>query len=156
MPGGLIAIKINEKLKRQNIRDKNGKLLRISKSQVNRILKKKFGKPLKIRKVFYLNEDAKKKRLTFCQRIVAMEFERKKLEGKNIFFTDETKMDTAPNTSGESIRVSSKIKRKLQKGEEEGFKKINRETKRFESSIIIAGGVSFYGLIDLILLKGTM
>ena len=75
MPGGLIAIKINEKLKRQNIRDKNGKLLSISKSQVNRILKKKYGKPLKIRKVFYLNEDAKKKRLTFCQRIVEMEFE---------------------------------------------------------------------------------
>ena len=111
---------------------------------------------MKIGKVFYLNEDAKKKRLTFCQRIVAMEFEGKKLEGKNIFFTDETKMDTAPNTSGESIRVSSKIKRKLQKGEEEGFKKINRETKKFEPSIIIAGGVSFYGLSDLILLKGTM
>ena len=54
MSGGLIAIKINEKLKRQNIRDKNGNLLSITKSQVNRILKKKYGKPLKIRKVFYL------------------------------------------------------------------------------------------------------
>ena len=85
-----------------------------------------------------------------------MEFDGEKLEGKNIFFTDETKMDTAPNTSGESIRVSSKIKRKLQKGEEEGFKKINRETKKFESSIIVAGGISYYGLRDLILLKGTM
>ena len=95
---------------------------------------------MKIRKVFYLNEDAKKKRL----------------EGKNIFFTDETKMGSAPNTSGESIRISSKIKRKLQKGDEEGFKKINRETKKFEPSIIVAGGVSFYGLNDLILLKGTM
>ena len=72
---------------------------------------------MKIRKVFYLNEDAKKKRLNFCQKILEMEFEGKKLEGKNIFFTDETKMDTAPNTSGESIRVFSKIKRasKLQK-----------------------------------------
>ena len=30
-----------------------------------------------------------------------MEFDGEKLEGKNIFFTDETKMDTAPNTSGE-------------------------------------------------------
>ena len=85
-----------------------------------------------------------------------MEFDGEKLEGKNIFFTDETKMDTAPNTSGESIRVSSKIKKKLQKGEKEGFKKINRETKKFEPSIIVAGGVSYYGLSDLILLKGTM
>ena len=34
MTGGLIAVKINEKLKRQNIRDKNGKFLSITKSQV--------------------------------------------------------------------------------------------------------------------------
>ena len=34
MAGGLIAVKINEKLKRQNIRDKNGILLSITKSQV--------------------------------------------------------------------------------------------------------------------------
>ena len=61
MPGGLIAIKINQKLKKDNAVDKNGKLLSITKSQVNRILKEKFGKPLKIRKVFYLNEEAKKK-----------------------------------------------------------------------------------------------
>ena len=70
---------------------------------------------MKIRKVFYLNEEAKKKRSEFCQRIIDMEFDGEKLEGKNIFFTDETKMDTAPNTSGESIRVSSKIKRKFTK-----------------------------------------
>ena len=29
-------------------------------------------------------------------------------------------------------------------------------TKKYEPSIIVAGGVSFYGLSDLILLKGTM
>ena len=151
MPGGLIAIKINEKLKNDNILDKKGKLLTITKSQVNRILREKFGKPLKVRKVFYLNEEAKKKRLEFCQKIVQMG-----LEGKNIFFTDETRMDTGPNTKGESIRVSSKIKNKMKKGDEEGYQKINRETKKFESSIIVAGGVSYYGQSDLILLVGTM
>ena len=30
-----------------------------------------------------------------------MEFDGKKLECKNIFFTDETRIDTAPNTSGD-------------------------------------------------------
>ena len=80
MPGGLIAIKINNMLKKDNVLDKNGKLLTITKSQVNRILKEKFGKPLKVRKVFYLNETAKKKRLEFCQKIVQM-----CIEGKNIF-----------------------------------------------------------------------
>ena len=40
-----------------------------------------------------------------------MEFEVKKFEGKNIFFTDETRIDAAPNTSDEWIRVSIKIKK---------------------------------------------
>ena len=78
------------------------------------------------------------------------------IEGKNIFFTDETRMDTAPNTKGESIRVSSITRNKIKNGEEEGYKKINRETKKYEASIIVAGGASFYGLSDLILLDGTM
>ena len=78
------------------------------------------------------------------------------LEGKNIFFTDETKINTAPNTKGESIRLSSKTKNQIKKGDEEGYKKINRETKKYEAYIIIAGGLSFYGLSNLILLNGTM
>ena len=151
MPGGLIAIKINNLLKKDNILDKNWKILSITKSQVNRILREKFGKPLKVRKVFYLNEEAKKKRVEFCQKIIQMD-----LEGKNIFFTDETRIDTASNTKGESIRLSSKIKNKIKKGEEEGYKKINKETKKFEPSIMIAGGISYYGLSDLILLNGTI
>ena len=97
MTGGLIAIKINNMLQNDNVLYKNGKLLPITKSQVNRILKDKYGKPIKVRKVFYLNETAKKKRLEFCQKIVQMG-----IEGKNILFTDETRMDTAQNTKGES------------------------------------------------------
>ena len=61
MPGGLIAIKINNMLKKDKVLDKNGKLHTITKSQVNRILKDKYGKPLGVRKVFYLDETAKKK-----------------------------------------------------------------------------------------------
>ena len=151
MPGRLIAIKINNQLKKDNVLDKNGKILSITKSQVNRILRAKYGKPLKVRKVFYLDEEAKKKRLDFCKNIIQIG-----LEGKDIFFTDETRMDTAPNTKGESIRLSAKIKNQIKKGNEEGYKKINRQTKKHEASIIIAGGVSFYGLSDLILLNGTM
>ena len=69
----------------------------------------------------------RKKRLDFCKNIIQI-----CLEGKNIFFTDETRMDTAPNTKGESIRLSSKIKNKIKKGDEEGYKKINRQTKKHE------------------------
>ena len=85
MPAGLIAIKINEKLKKNNEINKNGKILSISKRQVNNILKEKYGKPLKIKKVFYLNEDSKKKRMEFCKKIVEMEIDGKQLEGKNCF-----------------------------------------------------------------------
>ena len=151
MPGRLISIKINKMLEKDNVLDKKGKLLSITKSQVNRILREKYGKPLKIKKVFYLNEEAMGKRLEFCKKIIDMN-----LEGKNIFFTDETKIDTAPNTSNETIRVSSRIKNKIKNGDKEGYNKINRETKKYESSIILAGGVSFYELSDLILLKETM
>jgi len=100
-------------------------LLTITKSQVNRNLKDIYGKHIRVRKVFYLDETAKKKILEFCQKIVKIG-----IEGKNIFFTDETRMDTAPNTKGESIRVSSITRNKIKDGEEEGYKKINQETKK--------------------------
>ena len=122
MPGGLIAIKINNKLEKDKVLDKNGKYMTITKSQVNRILREKYGKPLKVRKVFYLNDAAKKKRLEFCQKIVQMG-----LEGKNIFFTDETRIDTEPNTKGESIRISSKIKNKIKKEMKKDIKKLTEK-----------------------------
>ena len=76
MPGGLIAIKINNQLKKDNILGKNGKNLSIAKSQVNKILREKCGKPLKVRKIFYLNEDAKEKRLDFCKNYYSNKFRR--------------------------------------------------------------------------------
>ena len=63
MTGRLIFIKINKMLEKDNVLDKNGKLLNITKSQVNRILKEKYGKHLKIKKVFYLNKEDMEKRL---------------------------------------------------------------------------------------------
>ena len=61
MPGGFISIKINQKLKKDNVVDKNRKILSITKSHINETLREKFGKPLKIRKVCYLKEESKKK-----------------------------------------------------------------------------------------------
>ena len=60
---GLIEIKVNNKLKKDCALNKKGKFLSITKSKVNRILREKYGKPLKIRKVFYLNEAAKAKKI---------------------------------------------------------------------------------------------
>ena len=72
-----------------------------------------------------------------------MEIDGKQLEVKIIFFIDETRIDIAPNTSSESIRNSSKVKNKIILGDEEGYKMINRETKKYEPSIIVAVEVSF-------------
>ena len=66
---------------------KNGKQVSISKSQINRILKKMFRNPRKIKKVFYLNEGYKRKRIKFCEKLL-----KKRIQGKNIFLSDETKI----------------------------------------------------------------
>ena len=80
MPGRVISIKINQMLEKDNLIVQKGKLLSKTKSQINRILKEKYGKPLKIKKVFYLSEEAMKKKLEFCKKIIKLN-----LEGKNIF-----------------------------------------------------------------------
>ena len=61
MPGGLIAIKINNMLKKDKVLNKNGKLLTITKSQVNRILKDKYGNPLRVIKFFTWMKQPKKR-----------------------------------------------------------------------------------------------
>ena len=52
MPGRVISIKINQMLEKDNLIVQKGKLLSKTKSQINRILKEKYGKPLNIKKVF--------------------------------------------------------------------------------------------------------
>ena len=130
MKGGLIAVKINNLLKRDKVLNKKGKFLTTTKSQVNRILREKYGKPLKVRKVFYLNEISKKMRLEFCQKIVQMS-----LEGKNIFFTYETKVDTTPYTKGESIRISKNIKNKIKKEMKKVIRKLTEKQKNMNHQL---------------------
>ena len=70
MPSGVIGIEINENLKKNNELNKNGKLLNINKSEVNNILREKYDKQIKIKKVFHLNEEAKEKRMDFCKKLL--------------------------------------------------------------------------------------
>lgn len=149
----MLAEKVNRKLKNKNILikkgKKKGKPLTISKSQINRILKEKFGKARKVRKVFYLNEDHQKKRIKFCKKLLKMKF-----EGKNFFFTDETKIDLEP--PNDQIRLGSQKKKEVSKGKEEALKLVTVPVKKHESSIMVSGGISYYGLSDLFLLNGNM
>ena len=45
---------------------------------------------------------------------------------------------------------------KLMKGEKEAFDLINREEKKFEPKIMVAGGISSVGITDLIISEGTL
>ena len=145
-----IASIINEKLKAKGIIDKNRKPVKISHVTACSYLNQMFGRPRKIRKVFYLTKEQMKKRVNFCKSILA-----KKLSGKQIMFTDETKIDLSPFTR-DSIRLTKESTSKLKKGDVGIYELISRQERKFEPSIIIAGGISSYGLSHLLLLDGTL
>ena len=71
----------------------NGKQMKISFKTVSNYLNEVFGKPKKIRKVFFLSEENKKQRITFCQNIL------KRLEKNDFFmFTDECRFSLGSYT----------------------------------------------------------
>ena len=56
----------------------------------------------------------------------------------------------------DSIRLSDDNIKKLKKGDKEAFKLINKEEKKFEPSILIAGGIYSGGLTGWIINEGTL
>ena len=111
MSGGAISNAINEELQNKKILNKKRKILSITKRQVNRILKKKLIQR-KVRKTFYLNSDHKKERKRFCENII-----KNKIREKDIFFTDETRIDTAPPKS-DFIRITKETNEEIKNGDE--------------------------------------
>ena len=150
MSGGIIANKINQKLKEDNVLDKKNKLISITKRGVNKILRQKLI-IRNVRKTFYMTEEQQKKRLSFCKKLLNMGIGK-----KDILFTDETKIDTGPYTTTEKIRITKGKEKKIRKGDIKACKSIERPQKKFEKSIMVDGGISYYGLTDLFLLNGTM
>ena len=66
---------INKKLK------EDGTNLSITKMTVCRILNKELGKPMKIKRVFYLSKKNKMKRVEFCKKMIE-----KNISGKKIYY----------------------------------------------------------------------
>ena len=79
----------------------------------------------------------------------------KQIKGEDIFFTDETGIDLNP-FSYDYIRLYPEELKKLREGDPELCELVNRQVKKFEKGIMVAGGISYYGLSDLMLMKGTM
>ena len=115
-----------------------------------RILNKNMGKPRKIKKVFSINNIKKEKRIKFCNKIKELG-----LNGKDIFFTDECIMDLSPFVN-EKIRLSKENSEKLKKGDPEALNLVSKEAEKYPKQILIAEGISYYGLSDLIIVEGTM
>ena len=71
------------------------------------------------------------------------------LEGKIIFFTNETRIDTAPNTKAESIRVSNKIKIKLKekKKKKKDMKELIEKPKNMKRQLLLPEEYLFTALV---------
>ena len=54
------------------------------------------------------------------------------------------------------IRSSKENTKKSKKGEPEAFELINKEEDKFPKKILTAGGISYYDLIHIISVEGTM
>ena len=150
MSGRKICAIINKELEDNHIVDKNNNPVVIHKSSVCRYLKDFYGKPKRIRKVFYLSPEQIQKREEFCKMILD-----RKINFDQIMFTDECIINLNSYTR-DWIRLDSEAQEQLRNGDKEVYKLINRQTKKYEKALMIAGGISYYGLSHLIFLEGTM
>ena len=144
MSSAKIVSLINKDLKN------DGKNMTIHKATVCRILNKELGKPRKIKKVFYLSEKQKQKRVEFCKLMLE-----KGISGQQILFTDETRIEMGSYIH-DSIRLSKETTKNLKKGDKDAFKLINRPERKYEPSIMVGGGINSHGLTNLILMDGPV
>ena len=141
---------IKNVLQRKSETDSSGKIISITYKTVNNILKKHYGRPKKIRKVFYLSKKDKDQRYQFCQSIL-----QRNINYDEILFTDESKISMGSYTH-DYIRLAPLDQKKLKEGKRDIYTLLNRPQHKFEQSLIIAGGISYYGLTKLIIVDGTM
>jgi len=141
---------INAELEQKNILGSNNKPLMINRTSVCRYLKEFYGKPKQTKKVFILSEKQMKSRENFCKMIID-----RNINYDQIMFTDECIIDLNSYTQ-DWTRIDVKLQEELKNADPETINMINRQNKKFEKCLMIAGGISYYGLSRLIFLEGTM
>ena len=72
-----------------------------------------------------------------------------------IMFTDECRFSLGAYTR-DWIRMDNEAKNRLKNGDTGIYELINRPIRKLESSIMVAGGVSFFGTTNIIFVEGTM
>ena len=123
----------------------------ISKSSVNNILFEKFGRPYRGINSILLTEEHIIQRLNFANEILE-----KKIYSKEIVFTDECRVVLYPriNPKINIIRLNENDKKNIHSYEVN--KKRTFFRPKFEVSVMVAGGITKYGLTNLVFCSGTM
>lgn len=111
---------------------------------------RKLGKIYKRRPIPKQTEDYEKKRLEFIDYL-----EKNNINGKDILFTDE-KMFTFEVDSHKISRISPEMREKQKSFDKEANKLSERPEEKFPKKFMVAGGISWYGLTDLIFISGKM
>jgi transposase len=143
----MIAYKLNRLFGRGR------KTFNVSHSTVNTYLNRCLSKPRKVRKVFYLSEEQRKRRLEFAEYIV-----RNNIKGSDLFFTDESQMNFCIplNKSTNRIRLTKKSLKELKLGKKEIFDKVCRPMKKYEQGFIVSRGLSAHRVGKLIFSIGKI
>ena len=123
----------------------------ISKSTINNLLLERFGKPYRGVNSILLTEDHMAQRLLFSNEIIEQ-----KIKGSDIIFTDECRVVLYPrvNPKINVIRLNDEDKKNIHSYEVN--KKRTFYRPKFEVSLMIAGGITEYGLSNLVFCSGTM
>ena len=121
--------------------------------KVHRFLLKKFGRPKKLIKKPLLKDTHIKSRRDFTKYIID-----KNIDYRNIFFTDEKRflISFVPNPQNNKIRLTKESKRKLKQNNDKIRKKLTIEVEKHPKGIMVAGGVSSFGVGKLNFCVGTM
>ena len=126
---------------------------RLTTGSVHRFLVKKFGRARKLIKKPLLKPSHISQRKVFAEYIVKNE-----IDFTKIFFTDEKRfiMNFVPNKQTNQIRLTKKTKMQLKQNNEEVEKLLTIPVEKNPKGVMVAGGVSYYGVGKLNFIVGVM
>ena len=126
---------------------------RLTYGTVQRFLKMKFGKARRLIKRPLLKPHHIEQRKNFADYIVNSGIDHTK-----IFFTDEKRfvMNFVPNKQTNQIRLTKEFQRKLKEDNPEVKKLLTVEVEKHPKGVMVAGGVSYYGVGKLNFIIGAM
>ena len=126
---------------------------RLTYGTVQRFLKMKFGKARRLIKRPLLKPHHIEQRKNFAEYIIKNDIDYKK-----IFFTDEKRfvMNFVPNKQTNQIRLTKEFQKKLKEDNPEVKKLLTVEVEKHPKGVMVAGGVSYYGVGKLNFIIGAM